>query len=552
MSFEDQARAAGYDVTAPPLRGGSGLVYRAIESATGAPVAIKALAPGFDIERLRREAEILARIDHPNVATLRAFTLIDQNPALIVDWVDGLPLSGLIKRGQPLPRQQAFAIFEQIADAMTAVHDAGVIHRDLSPANVLVDQDGVVTVIDFGVSRSMDAATVTVEGMVAGTPRYLAPEVIEGADPTVGSDQYSAAIILHELLTGSWPFPEGDAIATAFHHQLHTAPKPLDEIHTDLPSGVGDAVLQALEKDPADRFESMPAFVRGLHQPAPKPSGGRRRRTSASAIGFRVGIPLLLLAAIISSLWGNDSDPSDGAEPEALATADADADSGTGTDADSDQSDDERPTVSVSVPTDDAAPEGDQITSSSLPATTTLEPAANVRVVSGWDAGIAEALVCNLLVEADFETPELPKNYFALPDEPARDLVMVQNSGGVAGTGALQIGQPGFFGLWGEEIPVVEGQSYLFSAHAALDGPIGESELSVFWLNNGFEVLGESTKLDLTGITESQVTLDVGTAPPGATFAVPRVYKDNSEGVLNVDEMVFAQADSDCRNLLLG
>jgi serine/threonine-protein kinase len=281
MSFEDQARAAGYDVTAPPLRGGSGLVYRAIESATGAPVAIKALAPGFDIERLRREAEILARIDHPNVATLRAFTLIDQNPALIVDWVDGLPLSGLIKRGQPLPRQQAFAIFEQIADAMTAVHDAGVIHRDLSPANVLVDQNDVVTVIDFGGSRSMDSATVTVEGMVAGTPRYLAPEVIEGADPTVGSDQYSAAIILHELLTGSWPFPEGDAIATAFHHQLHTAPKPLDEVQPDLPSGIGDAVLQALEKDPAD--PSSPCL---------RSSGGStNRRRSPAADGAAEPVP---------------------------------------------------------------------------------------------------------------------------------------------------------------------------------------------------------------------------------------------------------------------
>lgn len=327
MSFEDQADAAGYEITGAPIRGGSGLVYRALERASGRPVAIKALAPGFDLDRLRREADILSRIDHPNVAKLRAFVMIDGSPALVVDWVDGVPLSGLIGLDHPLDRHRAFAIFEQIADAMAAVHEAGVVHRDLSPANVLVDGNDVVTVIDFGVSRSMNSATVTVEGMVAGTPRYLAPEVIEGEDPTAGSDQYSAAIILHELLTGSWPFPEGDAIAAALHHQLHSAPKPLDEIHPDLPTGVGDAVLRALEKDPAARFPGMVDLVDGLY--APSSNGGQakrdKRKPTAASWGFRLGIPLLLIAAFIAWLNGNDDGveeqtEADGGEAAAVVT----------------------------------------------------------------------------------------------------------------------------------------------------------------------------------------------------------------------------------------
>ncbi len=549
MSFEDQAYAAGYEITGAAIRGGSGLVYRAIERATGTTVAIKALAPGFDLDRLRREAEILSRIDHPNVASLRAFIMIDHGPALIVDWVDGIPLSGLIDQRRPLPRGRAFAIFEQIADAMAAVHAAGVVHRDLSPANVLVDRDDRVTVIDFGVSRSMDSATVTVEGMVAGTPRYLAPEVIEGADPTASSDQYSAAIILHELLTGSWPFPEGDAIATAFHHQLHSAPKPLDEIQPDLPPGLCDAVLRALEKDPADRFASMPDMVDGLYDQTPvkRPVEPFKRRPTAASWGFRLGIPLLLIAAFIAWLTGGpDGDEQSASDDDsAIILADENADQNG-----DEETVDDRPTVSVQVPAAEEPPVEEESTTS-LPATT-LPEVDGGRIVTGWDAGLAETLACNLLVEADFETAELPKNYFVVPDDPDRALVFVQPDRGVGGTGSLQVGEPRVFGLWGEEIPVAEGKTYLFSANATVTGTVFESELSVFWLGPGFELLGESGSLDLIGLSGSQVTLQTEPAPPGTSFAVPRVYKDAGPGLLWVDEMVFADSDSDCRDLLLG
>ncbi|MEM7274095.1 MAG: serine/threonine-protein kinase, partial [Actinomycetota bacterium] len=257
----ESARLAGYRLTGPPIRGGSGIVHPAIEAATGRAVALKALAPGHDLERLHREAEVLARIDHPNVAALRAFQTIDGAPTLVVDWVDGEPLHQVLHRDGPLGAGRSLAVLSGMAAALDAVHAAGVVHRDVSPANVMIGANGAVTVIDFGVSRSGEAATVTADGMLAGTPRYLAPEVIEGAEPTPRSDQYGAAIVLNELLVGSWPFPEANSMANALHHQLHTAPTPVDEVDPTLGPALTDAILRALDKDPARRFPSMAAFL---------------------------------------------------------------------------------------------------------------------------------------------------------------------------------------------------------------------------------------------------------------------------------------------------
>jgi serine/threonine-protein kinase len=525
MSFSDAAVTAGYTILGEPQRGGSGRVYRATEMSTGQTVAIKVLSPGHDLERLRREAELLERLDHDNVARLRGVTIIDDEPALIVDWIDGDPLAGRLRSDGALAFDAAMAAFGQLTHGLQAVHDAGIVHRDISPANVLMDPHGHVTLIDFGVSRSADSATVTVDGTIAGTPRYLAPEVISGADPTPLSDQYAAALVLHEMLMGSWPFPEGDAIATALHHQLHSQPTPLDESDPTIPPGFSDAVLRALDKDPAQRFPSMTAFLTALENPTQVGSLQQGRRLSVASLVFRIGLPLVLIAAIAAALLDDDTtdDPIEASAEAATTTI---------------------------VP---ATPES----STEPPATVGPTTTDGVRraTVSTLAAGTAQQLACNLLSESAFETDRLPTNWFIDVDDPERAQVVVVESAGIDGSGALQVGFPGNFGLFGELVEVEPGTRYLFSASARLEGAVTEATLAVDWVDSEFVPIVGSAELDLVSIGDAdfaQLSLETEPAPPGAAWAVPRLFKDNSEGVLIVDELVFASGDSDCVGILLG
>jgi serine/threonine protein kinase len=126
MTFPESARRIGYEITGSPIRGGSGVIHRATDITTGKEVAIKALAPGFDLSRLEREARILARIDHPNVARLQGFEVIDGTASLIVDWVDGEPLTNVLRQNSHLSVRRSLDIFEQVANALDAVHRTGV------------------------------------------------------------------------------------------------------------------------------------------------------------------------------------------------------------------------------------------------------------------------------------------------------------------------------------------------------------------------------------------------------------------------------------------
>lgn len=483
MSFEDAARAAGFDLIGSPLRGGSGLVHRARQQSSDADVAIKVLGPGHDLQRLEREAALLDRLDHPNIANLRDVTDIGDQPALIVDWVDGRPLREALHDG-PMGRTRAIGIFEQLALALDAVHAEGIVHRDISPANVLVDDEDRMTVIDFGVSRADDSATVTVEGSMAGTPRYLAPEVIAGAAPTPASDQYSAAIVFHEMLAGTWPFPEGDAIATALHHQLHTAPTPLDEIDPTVPPAIADAVLRSLDKDPANRFGSMSEMLSAFSQAPTRRPKNRKRLFSALLITLVTGA--VLAFALLPRLTGGDND-----DPERLT-------------------------------------------------------------VSAWAAGTAESLPCNLLTEAAFETNELPENWFKDGDDLERPLVRVLADGGVDNSGRLQIGEPNSYGIWGEAVQIEPNVQYLLSANIAIEGDIAETAIWLDWVDADFSTFGSSSSFDLAGTANGQVTLVTEPAPARAAWGVPRFYKDNSEGLLFLDELVLAREGASCEDILRG
>ncbi|MEM7273247.1 MAG: hypothetical protein AAF547_09230, partial [Actinomycetota bacterium] len=171
--------------------------------------------------------------------------------------------------------------------------------------------------------------------------------------------------------------------------------------------------------------------------------------------------------------------------------------------------------------------------------------------VAPWDAGLAETLACNLLLESDFEGNTLPENFFQDGEDPGRPLVSVAPTGGVDDSGSLLIGSTGW-GQWGEDVPVEPGRTYLFSANTTLTGDVSVSELSVVWLDADFDQLAETPALDVVASGGGQLTLGTGPAPAAARYAVPRLYKDASTGVLTADELVFAPGGSDCEDLLLG
>jgi len=190
MSLLEQAAEAGFKLDKIHFSGGSSQVYRAVEIATGNTVAFKLLSQQANPQRVNREASILSKINHPAIAEYCGSGLIDGRAYLATRWIYGEPLHSKFTEAQSCPTDTALVMFKQLADALQTAHDAGVAHGDISPSNILVNDQLKITLIDFGLSREPDNVTVTAHGDLAGTPRYLAPETIRGEDPSAAGDQY--------------------------------------------------------------------------------------------------------------------------------------------------------------------------------------------------------------------------------------------------------------------------------------------------------------------------------------------------------------------------
>src|SRR4051794_35354382 len=240
--------------------GGMGDVWRAQDQVLSRNVAVKILKaeyaadPSF-LERFRAEARHTASLSHPGIANTFDYGEApqagggDPMPFLVMELVDGEPLSTLLHREAPLPPDRALDIVGQAGLALQAAHDLGVVHRDVKPGNLLVRPDGVVKVTDFGIARAVDAAPVTQTGFVVGTAAYLSPEQAAGRPVTPASDVYALGVVAYECLTGMRPFDGDSAVAIAMAHVSTPAP-PLPK---SVPPLVADLVERALDKEPARR-----------------------------------------------------------------------------------------------------------------------------------------------------------------------------------------------------------------------------------------------------------------------------------------------------------
>src|SRR6185369_10379718 len=260
MTFAAGTRFGPYEIRAQLGAGGMGEVYRANDTRLNREVALKVLLAGVAsvskdaMRRFRHEAVLLARLSHANIATLYEFDRDNGVDFLIMELVSGETLDAKLDRG-PLKAEDAIAIADQVASALEHAHEAGIIHQDLKPTNLILTPKGKVKVLDFGVAHLMTdpgATTVSVFNLGGGTLLYSAPEQLRGQEASVRTDIYGLGVVLYQMLTGILPFsgPTSPMIADAILHQQPQPPSV--KVGTISPS-LDRLVLNCLCKDPLGR-----------------------------------------------------------------------------------------------------------------------------------------------------------------------------------------------------------------------------------------------------------------------------------------------------------
>jgi len=251
--------------------GGMGEIYLAHDDTLGRKVAIKVLAERYARDeairrRFTREALAAARLSgHPNIVTIFDVGEVDGGrPFIVMEYLSGGTLADRARR-TPIGRDQALEWLRSSAQALDDAHQAGIVHRDVKPANLLLDERGVVKVADFGIARVIDETTtgMTMAGTVLGTAGYLSPEQARGEPASAASDIYSLGVVAYELLTGGRPFEGGSATAEAAAH-IHQPVPPASERGVGIPVQVDAVFDRVLAKDPARRPANARDFVRTL------------------------------------------------------------------------------------------------------------------------------------------------------------------------------------------------------------------------------------------------------------------------------------------------
>ncbi len=251
--------------------GGMGVVYKAVDTQLDRVVAVKALNPELSgnpalLERFRGEARAQAQLNHPNLATLYAFLVVDDAAYMVMEFVDGETLHQMVLRNGPIASSEAVPLFRQALAGIGCAHRAGIIHRDIKPSNIMLNREGIVKVMDFGLAKVTGDHGVTKTGVRLGTAYYMSPEQILMKKVDVRSDIYSLGATLYEVLTGRAPF-HADSEFEILNDHVNTDPPPLTRLHPQIPSGVEHAVLKALAKNPDQRFQSAEQFSAALEHP---------------------------------------------------------------------------------------------------------------------------------------------------------------------------------------------------------------------------------------------------------------------------------------------
>jgi eukaryotic-like serine/threonine-protein kinase len=303
MALAPGARLGSYEIAAQIGVGGMGEVYRANDTSLKRQVAIKVLpeAVATDpqrVSRFRREAELQAALNHPNIAHLYGLENVDGITALVMELVEGPTLADRIANG-PIPVDEALSIAKQIAEALEAAHEQGIVHRDLKPANVKLTPDGKVKVLDFGLAKaySEESATQsgadlsnsptlaragTEAGMILGTPAYMSPEQARGKPVDKRTDIWAFGCVFYEMLTGGPAFP-GETIADSVARIIERSPD-FEALPGSMPPSVRLLVRRCLERDSRERLRDIGDARIEIGQALAAPLADATRQGSGSAV----------------------------------------------------------------------------------------------------------------------------------------------------------------------------------------------------------------------------------------------------------------------------
>jgi streptogramin lyase/predicted Ser/Thr protein kinase len=302
----------GYVVEELIGRGGMGEVYRAHDERLGRKVALKILVPGLAEneafrERLLRESRLAASLDHPNVVPVYDAGEAAGTLFLAMRFVDGSDLKTLLRREGALAPEGAVAIAEQVASALDAAHERGLVHRDVKPSNVLIDQQGGrehVYLADFGLTQSASDRGPA-EGRLMATVDYVAPEQIRGGDVDGRADVYALGCLLFETLTGTLPFADASGVAVLYAH-LEEEPPRASERTTVLPDAVDDVLIRAMAKEPNERQATCRELVEEVRDSLGLEPVRRSRRFAVAAAALIVVLVALAVATVVFT-FGNDA-----------------------------------------------------------------------------------------------------------------------------------------------------------------------------------------------------------------------------------------------------
>jgi eukaryotic-like serine/threonine-protein kinase len=313
-----------YEIDIPIGYGGTGDVYRARDPRLDRLVAIKTLRAHLSsdpdaLRRFEREARAASALNHPNILTIYDVGREGETAYIAMEWVDGTTLGEMMAKGR-LPMCQLLKIAQQIAEGLAKAHAAGIIHRDLKPANVMITDDGLAKIVDFGLvklvappdaSHSVTHDTGTLPGMVMGTLGYMSPEQANAGPVDHRSDQFAFGVIVYEMVTANRPFLR-DTVARTLAATIDHDPTPIRELNTDASEHLAEVVDRCLAKDRRDRYDSTRDLARDLQQIAIPNSmvassfrqrivGRGRRRRRDLALTVVLGLALGLVVFVVAS-----------------------------------------------------------------------------------------------------------------------------------------------------------------------------------------------------------------------------------------------------------
>ncbi len=285
----ERARVYGgrYQLVRQIARGGTAQVYMARDLLLDRPIALKVLFPELSTDssfvgRFRREAQAAANLSHPNIVPVFDWGESERTYYIVMEYVDGQPLSSIIRDQAPLEFQLAASIAADISKALSYAHRHGVVHRDVKPGNVLITSDGQVKVTDFGIARAVGTDdNVTQTGLVMGTATYFSPEQAQGLGVDGRSDVYALGVVLYEMVTGRPPFSADTPVAIAYKHVSEAAVAPR-EVEPRVPAALEAIIMRAMAKQPGERYPTAEDF----HSDLQRYLQGAPVLAAASAVGI--------------------------------------------------------------------------------------------------------------------------------------------------------------------------------------------------------------------------------------------------------------------------